>query len=99
MTIRKLEKRLELEKKEQEAEIYRLRNVELKDAYEAGKLNDAFGTGTAATISHISVIGLDGEDMVLPPVEERGFSNKAKEYLSKLKIGEAQDFMGWMKKL
>jgi serine phosphatase RsbU (regulator of sigma subunit) len=32
--MRRLEKRLEVEKKEQEAEIYRLRNVELKDAYE-----------------------------------------------------------------
>lgn len=73
--------------------------AELKEAHEAGKLNDAFGTGTAATISHIAVIGLDGVDMVLPPVAERGFSNKAKDYLSKLKIGEAQDYMGWMKKL
>lgn len=72
---------------------------EIVEAHKAGKLTDAFGTGTAATISHISVIGLDGEDMVLPPVEGRGFSNKAKEYLSNLKVGEAQDYMGWMKKL
>ena len=72
---------------------------ELKEAYDAGKLNDAFGTGTAATISHISSIGLDGEDMVLPSIDERGFSNKAKDYLSKLKIGEAQDYMNWMKKI
>lgn len=72
---------------------------EIVEAYKAGKLTDAFGTGTAATISHISVIGLRGEDMELPPVEGRGFSNKAKEYLSSLKVGEAQDYMGWMKKM
>lgn len=72
---------------------------EIKDAYKAGKLNDAFGTGTAATISHIALIGLDGEDMILPSIDERTFSNKAKEYLSDLKIGKAQDYMGWMKKL
>jgi branched-chain amino acid aminotransferase len=71
---------------------------EIVEAYKAGKLTDAFGTGTAATISHISVIGLAGEDMILPPVEGRGFSNKAKDYLSNLKIGNAQDYMGWMKK-
>ncbi len=72
---------------------------ELQEAYKKGTLNDAFGTGTAATISHISLIGIDGIDMILPPVEERGFSNKAKDYLSKLKIGEAQDYMNWMKKI
>jgi branched-chain amino acid aminotransferase len=72
---------------------------ELQEAYKNGKLNDAFGTGTAATISHISVIALDGEEMILPAVEQRGFSNKAKDYLSKLKIGKAEDYMSWMKKL
>jgi branched-chain amino acid aminotransferase len=72
---------------------------EIREAYKAGKLNDAFGTGTAATINHISVISLDDEDMTLPPLEDRGFSNKAKDYLSKLKIGLADDYMGWMKKL
>ena len=65
---------------------------------EEAYVSDAFGTGTAATISHISIIGVDGEDMVLPPVSERGFSNKVQDYLSKLKVGEAEDYMSWMTK-
>jgi branched-chain amino acid aminotransferase len=72
---------------------------EIKEAYQSGKLTDAFGTGTAATISHIAAINLDGEDIILPAPEKRGFSNKAKDYLSQLKIGKTQDDMGWMKKI
>lgn len=82
-----------------EIEERRVTIEEILEAHKSGKLTDAFGTGTAATISHISAIGYRGNDMELPAVESRGFSNKAKEYLSNLKIGEAQDYMGWMKQL
>lgn len=82
-----------------EVEERRISIEEIVKAHKNGTLTDVFGTGTAATISHISLIGLDGEDMHLPQVSERGFSNKAKDYLSNLKIGEAEDFMSWMKKI
>jgi len=69
---------------------------ELIVASKAGLLKDAFGTGTAVTIHHIISITKDGVDMILPPVEEREFSNKAKQYLKDLKIGTADDYMNWM---
>jgi branched-chain amino acid aminotransferase len=72
---------------------------ELIEAHEKGQLKDAFGTGTAVTIHHIISITQNGAEMTLPPVEERKFSNKAKEYLRSLKIGEAEDYMNWMVKL
>lgn len=72
---------------------------EIAQAYADGELKDAFGTGTAATITHISHIGFNGKDMELPPVEQRGFSNKANTYLTDLKEGRAEDYMGWMHKI
>ena len=39
---------------------------ELKEALENGTLEEAFGTGTAATIAHIAKIHIDGKDYVLP---------------------------------
>lgn len=72
---------------------------EIAEAHKSGKLKDAFGTGTAATITHISHIGYQGKDLALPPVEERGFSNKANQYLTDLKEGRAEDYMGWMHKV
>lgn len=69
---------------------------ELAEAHSKGLLKDAFGTGTAATITQISHIGYQGKDLELPAVEERDFSNKASEYLQKLKMGETEDYMNWM---
>lgn len=72
---------------------------EIAEAHAEGQLKDAFGTGTAATITHISHIGFNGKEMALPAVEERGFSNKAQQYLTDLKEGNAEDYMGWMHKI
>ena len=80
-------------------EVRKVSVEEVYKAYKNGTLTDAFGTGTAATISHITSIGINDEIMILPEVSSRGFSNKAKEYLSNLKIGKADDYMGWMKKV
>ncbi len=69
---------------------------ELVEAHKNGELKDAFGTGTAATLTHISHIGYNGVDYELPAVVERDFSNKASEYLQNLKQGKAEDYMNWM---
>ncbi|MCP4520247.1 MAG: branched-chain amino acid aminotransferase [Cytophagales bacterium] len=72
---------------------------ELVEAHKQGLLKDAFGTGTAATITQISHIGYNGVDYELPPVEGREFSNRASDYLQKLKDGQEEDYMNWMVKL
>lgn len=38
---------------------------EVAEAYKNGKLNEAFGTGTAAVISPVGTIGYKGQDMVI----------------------------------
>nr|MBA3901522.1 aminotransferase class IV [Bacteroidota bacterium] len=72
---------------------------EVVQASEDGILNDAFGTGTAATIAHIAQIGYKGVDYFLPPVESRLFSNKVSEELQKIRRGDAPDVHDWVMKL
>ncbi|WMN06496.1 branched-chain amino acid aminotransferase [Marivirga arenosa] len=72
---------------------------EVIEAAKNGTLQDAFGAGTAATIAHIALIGHDGVDYTLPPIEERKFSNKVLKALDAIKLGEAEDKHDWIFKL
>lgn len=74
------------------------RNVrvdEIIEAIENGSLTEAFGTGTAATIAHIAVISNDGQDYVLPAVEDREFSNRVLKELNDIKTGRIADRHNW----
>ena len=68
---------------------------EIITAIKEGKLEDAFGAGTAATIAQISVIGFRDENLQLPPIETRHISNRIKAYLDAIKYGEIEDIHGW----
>jgi len=72
---------------------------ELKAGLEKGILTEAFGVGTAATIAHISEIGIDGEDYILPSVKDREFSNKMANFLNNLKRGREEDPNHWLFKV
>ena len=72
---------------------------EVITALENGKLQDAFGTGTAATITHISVINYKGKDYELPSTNKRDLSNKIGKALSDIKLGHAPDKFGWIYKI
>jgi branched-chain amino acid aminotransferase len=72
---------------------------EIVEAHKKGTLKEAFGTGTAATIAHISAIGLDDNIMELPAVEARQFSPKVDEYLRNLRKGSVTDKFEWMYKI
>lgn len=72
---------------------------ELKEGLESGKLTEAFGVGTAATIAQISEIGIEGIDYKLPAVETREFSNKIAGYLNDLKRGRVSDYPQWLVKV
>lgn len=78
------------------------RRISVKEAIEAaqnGRLKEAFGAGTAATIAHIELIGYEGKDYYLPPVAERKFSNKVYEELEGIKRGNRPDPFGWITKI
>lgn len=69
---------------------------ELVNGLKDGKVTEAFGAGTAATIAHIDLIGHEGKDYKLPPVENRKFANKVYHELNLLKRGLAPDPFNWI---
>lgn len=72
---------------------------EVIDAHKNGTLQDAFGTGTAATITHISHIGFEGKDYELPKIESRTLSNKLKAELENIHKCVVKDTHNWMYKV
>ncbi len=72
---------------------------EVIDAHNRETLQEAFGTGTAATIAHISLIGFEGKDYQLPPVENRIFSHRVSKELDNIRTGRAEDKHNWMYKI
>lgn len=73
--------------------------AEVVEAIKQGTLKEAFGTGTAATIAHIAIIGHEGTDYELPPIEGRTFSNKVLQELEAIKTGVRPDKFNWLVKL
>ncbi|MEO0473530.1 MAG: branched-chain amino acid aminotransferase [Bacteroidota bacterium] len=71
---------------------------EIIEAHHNGSLQEAFGMGTAATISHIARIGFNGSDLVLPPISERAVGNWLASQLSGIKQGEIEDQYDWVEK-
>lgn len=72
---------------------------EVIDAHKRGTLEEAFGTGTAATIAPIATIGFEGKDYTLPPVTERIFSNRVGQELENIRKGRSEDKHNWMYKV
>lgn len=73
--------------------------TEVIEAAKKGRLQEAFGIGTAATISHIKVIGHEGTDYELPDVETREISNRIKNTLNDIKTGKVEDKFGWITRI
>ncbi len=80
-------------------EVRRISIHEIEEAYEEGLLKETFGTGTAASIAHVNMIGFQGKKMFLPPVEERAIGNWLSDTLNDIKHGNAKDPYGWVTKL
>lgn len=72
---------------------------ELVEGLQQGRVTEAFGVGTAATIAHIELIGFEGKDYQLPPVEKRTFANKVYKELEGMKRGTLADPFGWIVKM
>lgn len=73
----------------------RIKVEELVNALKENRVQEAFGTGTAATIAHIASIGFENEKYDLPPVEGREFSNRFLKVLDGIKRGIEADEFGW----
>jgi branched-chain amino acid aminotransferase len=69
---------------------------EVVAAHREGRLRECFGTGTAATLSHVRRIHVDDEDLVLPPIEDRTVGPAVRERLVAIMNGRHGDPCGWL---
>jgi len=72
---------------------------ELVAAAKAGKLNEAFGTGTAAVISPIGELNDNGEKLVINDGKIGAISQKLYDTLTGIQWGKIEDTHGWSVKV
>jgi branched-chain amino acid aminotransferase len=68
---------------------------EVVDLMKEGKLDAAFGTGTAATIAPIRTIHHEGTDYTLQPLSNWKFVNRCVEELERIHLGIGDDKHNW----
>lgn len=70
---------------------------ELRAGLADGSVTEAFGAGTAAVVSPIGVIGIDGKDYALPVVagKGQGIADRLKSELDDIRYGRRTDVHGW----
>lgn len=69
---------------------------EIVEAFHKGTLQEAFGTGTAATIAHISHIGYEGRDYELPAITPETFSSRVGKAMDDIRRGRIADKHDWV---
>jgi branched-chain amino acid aminotransferase len=79
-----------------EVEVRPLSIHEVVEAYQAGKLQECFGSGTAAVVSHVSEIAYGDLLMHLPPIESRKVGDFAKAEINGIRSGLLPDPYGWV---
>lgn len=72
---------------------------ELIDAHESGKLEEAFGTGTAAVISPIGQLTFQSEHRVINNFETGQVAHDLHETITGIQYGEKDDSFDWIIKL
>jgi branched-chain amino acid aminotransferase len=72
---------------------------ELTEGITSGKVQEAFGAGTAAVIASIKTIGYDGVDYELPARTEDSFSMRVFKEIDGIKTGKIADTRGWVMKV
>jgi branched-chain amino acid aminotransferase len=69
---------------------------EIVAAWKEGKLTEAFGTGTAASVAPIAELTYKNNHIVLPPVEGWELTNWLKQELGDIRYGRKTDVHGWV---
>ncbi|MGB7599997.1 MAG: branched-chain amino acid aminotransferase [Candidatus Sulfotelmatobacter sp.] len=72
---------------------------ELQRSYDRGELRECFGTGTAATVSHVRRIRYQDRTMELPPLEKRKVGAAVRDKLLALMTGREPDPHGWVESI
>jgi branched-chain amino acid aminotransferase len=71
---------------------------ELWDAYQAGKLTEIFGCGTAAVVNMVSAVTWGDKKIELDP-SKSVIAEFAKTQINKMRTGEVADVYGWVQPL
>lgn len=71
---------------------------EVVKAHKEGRLNEVFGTGTAAVISPVGVLHYKGEDLVINNNEMGEISRYAYDTITGIQNGRIKDEFGWIVK-
>jgi len=74
----------------------RVSSREVVAALQEGRLTEAFGVGTAATVAVIATIGHEGHDYDLPALADNSFARRVGVALDAIRTGDAPDSHGWM---
>ncbi len=69
---------------------------EILEAYQQGNLKEAFGSGTAAVVSHIAEITHGDRLMILPTEENNKISNMLYQEINGLRAGIIEDKRNWL---
>jgi branched-chain amino acid aminotransferase len=72
---------------------------ELIDSHSSGSLRECFGTGTAATVSHVKRISYRDQDLMLPEIEQRTVGPAVRERLVNIMTGRSHDPYGWIERV
>jgi branched-chain amino acid aminotransferase len=69
---------------------------EVAEAHAAGRLQECFGTGTAATIGHVAEIGDRDKILTLPPVADRDIAPALLARITALRTAREPDRFSWL---
>lgn len=69
---------------------------EVREAYQSGQLEEAFGTGTAAVISPIGEFNWEGDRMIINEGKTGELSQKLYDTLTGIQLGEIEDPFNWV---
>ncbi|HTH55421.1 MAG TPA: branched-chain amino acid aminotransferase [Cyclobacteriaceae bacterium] len=78
-----------------EVEQRRISVAEIEEGFKNGKLTEAFGVGTAAVVSPIASISIQGRNYQLPVANAESFQLRAKKKLNDIRLGIEADVHEW----
>jgi branched-chain amino acid aminotransferase len=70
--------------------------TEVIEAHKNGKLQEVFGTGTAAVISPVGVLGYKGNDYLINDMKIGPIAQKFYDTITGIQYGEIEDKHGWI---
>ncbi len=76
-------------------EVRSLSVQELEEGIRNGRVTEAFGVGTAATIAPMALVGFESGDLHLPAMEEWKVAPAIREELDAIRRGRIEDRFGW----